>query len=47
LLGDLSAEYNLVIPKLACGELSLIFSDAKQLKGYYATYFPDLTIITA
>jgi predicted nucleic acid-binding protein len=34
LLGDLSAKYNLVIPKLVYGELSLIFSDAKQLNSF-------------
>ena len=34
LLGDLSSKYNLVIPKLVYGELSLIFSDAKQLNSF-------------
>jgi len=34
LLGDLSAKYNLVIPKLVYGELSLIFSDSKQLNSF-------------
>ena len=34
LLGDLSTRYNLVIPKLVYGELSLIFSDAKQLNSF-------------
>jgi hypothetical protein len=34
LLGDLSAKYNLVIPKLVYGELSLIFSAAKQLNSF-------------
>ena len=34
LLGDLSAKYNLVIPKLVYGELSLIFSDSKQLNNF-------------
>jgi predicted nucleic acid-binding protein len=34
LLGDLSAKYNLVIPKLVYGELSLVFSDSKQLNSF-------------
>ena len=34
LLGDLSAKYNLVIPKLVYGELSLIFSGSKQLNSF-------------
>ena len=34
LLGDLSVKYNLVIPKLVYGELSLIFSDSKQLNSF-------------
>ena len=34
LLGDLSAKYNLVISKLVYGELSLIFSDSKQLNSF-------------
>jgi predicted nucleic acid-binding protein len=34
LLGDLSAKYNLVIPKLVYGELSLIFSTSKQLNSF-------------
>ena len=34
LLGDLSAKYNLVIPKLVYGELSLIFSTSKQLNAF-------------
>ena len=34
LLDDLSARYNLVIPKLVYGELSLVFSDSKQLKSF-------------
>jgi rRNA-processing protein FCF1 len=34
LLGDLSAKCNLVIPKLVYGELSLIFSDSKQLNSF-------------
>ena len=41
LLGDLSAKYNLVIPKLVYGELSLIFSDSKQLN----TFLSDTGII--
>jgi len=34
LLGDLSAKHSLVIPKLVYGELSLIFSDSKQLNSF-------------
>jgi len=34
LLGNLSAKYNLVIPKLVYGELSLIFSSSKQLNSF-------------
>ena len=34
LLHDLSAKYNLVIPKLVYGELSLKFSDSKQLNSF-------------
>ncbi len=34
LLGDLSAKYNLVIPKLVYGELSLIFSTSKELNFF-------------
>jgi rRNA-processing protein FCF1 len=34
LLGNLSARYNLVIPKLVYGELSLIFSTAKELNRF-------------
>jgi predicted nucleic acid-binding protein len=34
LLGALSAKYNLVIPKLVYGELSLIFSTSKQLNRF-------------
>ena len=34
LLGDLSTKYNLVIPKLVYGELSLIFSTSKQLNTF-------------
>jgi predicted nucleic acid-binding protein len=34
LLGELSAKYNLVIPKLVYGELSLIFSSSKQLSSF-------------
>jgi len=34
LLGDLSTKYNLVIPKLVYGELSLIFSTSKQLNRF-------------
>jgi len=34
LLGDLSAKYNLVIPKLVYGELSLTFSNSKQLNSF-------------
>ncbi|MBT8365070.1 MAG: type II toxin-antitoxin system VapC family toxin [Deltaproteobacteria bacterium] len=34
LLGNLSAKYNLVIPKLVYGELSLIFSTSKQLNSF-------------
>jgi predicted nucleic acid-binding protein len=34
LLGDLSTKYNLVIPKLVYGELSLIFSTSKQLNKF-------------
>lgn len=34
LLGDLSTKYNLVIPKLVYGELSLIFSTSKQLNSF-------------
>jgi predicted nucleic acid-binding protein len=34
LLGNLSAKYNFVIPKLVYGELSLIFSDPKQLNSF-------------
>ena len=34
LLGDLSVKYNLVIPKLVYGELSLIFSTSKQLNRF-------------
>ena len=41
LLGDLSAKYNLVIPKLVYGELSLIFSTSKQLN----TFLSDTGII--
>jgi hypothetical protein len=33
-LGNLSTKYNLVIPKLVYGELSLIFSDSKQLNSF-------------
>ncbi len=41
LLGDLSAKYNLVIPKLVYGELSLIFGTSKQLN----TFLSDTGII--
>ena len=41
LLGNLSAKYNLVIPKLVYGELSLIFSTSKQLN----TFLSDTGII--
>ena len=34
LLGNLSVKYNLVIPKLVYGELSLIFSNSKQLNNF-------------
>jgi predicted nucleic acid-binding protein len=34
LLGDLSTKYNLVIPKLVYGELSLIFSTSEQLNNF-------------
>ena len=34
LLGDLSTKYNLVIPKLVYGELSLIFRNSKQLNNF-------------
>jgi len=34
LLGDLSSKYNLVIPKLVYGELSLIFSTSNQLNSF-------------
>ena len=34
LLGNLSAKYNLVTPKLVYGELSLIFSSFKQLNSF-------------
>ena len=34
LLGDLSTKYNLVIPKLVYGELSLVFSTSKQLNTF-------------
>ena len=34
LFGDLSAKYNLVIPKIVYGELSLIFSTSKQLNSF-------------
>ena len=34
LLGNLSTKYNLVIPKLVYGELSLIFSTSKQLNSF-------------
>ncbi|MGD9064195.1 MAG: hypothetical protein PVI42_08710, partial [Desulfobacterales bacterium] len=34
LLGDLSAKYNLVIPKLVYGELSLIFSNSNPLNNF-------------
>jgi len=34
LLGDLSTKYNLVIPKLVYGELSLIFWNSKQLNNF-------------
>jgi hypothetical protein len=34
LLGDLSAKHSLVIPKLVYGELSLIFSDSRQLDSF-------------
>ena len=34
LLGDLSVKYNLVIPKIVFGELSLIFRDSKQLINF-------------
>ena len=34
LLGNLSAKYNLIIPKLVYGELSLIFRSAKQLNNF-------------
>ncbi len=34
LLGDLSTKYNLVIPKLVYGELSLIFCTSKQLNAF-------------
>jgi hypothetical protein len=33
-LGDLSAKHSLVIPKLVYGELSLIFSDSRQLDSF-------------
>ena len=34
LLGNLSAKYNLVIPKIVYGELSLIFRNANQLNHF-------------
>jgi predicted nucleic acid-binding protein len=34
LMGDLSAKYNLVIPKLVYGELSLVFRDSKKLNSF-------------
>ena len=34
LLGDLSFRYNLVIPKLVYGELSLIFNNSKLLNNF-------------
>ena len=34
LLGDLSAKFNLVIPKIVYGELSLIFRSANQLNHF-------------
>jgi predicted nucleic acid-binding protein len=34
LLGDLSTKYNLVIPKLVYGELSLVFNTSKQLNTF-------------
>jgi predicted nucleic acid-binding protein len=34
MLGDLSTRFNLVIPKLVYGELSLIFSSSKQLNRF-------------
>jgi predicted nucleic acid-binding protein len=34
LLGDLTAKYNLVIPKIVYGELSLVFWNSKQLNNF-------------
>ena len=34
-MGNLSAKYNFVIPKLVYGELSLIFGDPKQLNSFF------------
>jgi rRNA-processing protein FCF1 len=37
LLGNLSAKYNLVIPKLVYGELSLVFNSVNQLNSFLST----------
>jgi len=44
LLGDLSIKYNLVIPKLVYGELSLIFSSAKQLNSFEPIYIFKVSV---